>query len=48
MLWRVSVYSINWGGGVDWVASHPPFGEAKKKDLKIVSEYYDREKGKHS
>jgi len=23
-------------GGVDWVASHPPFGEAKQKKLKKV------------
>jgi len=33
---------------VDWVASHPPFGEAKNKKIEKDCEYYDRNKGKPS
>ena len=34
-------------GGLDWVASHPPLGEAKQK-IEKDCEYFGRNKGKHS
>ena len=33
---------------VDWMVSHPPFGEAKCKYIGRKSEYYGRNKGKQS
>lgn len=28
--------SMRWGGGLDWMASHPPFKEAKSKKLESI------------
>ena len=36
------------GGSIGWLATHPPFGEAKtKKKIEKDSEYYGRNKAKH-
>lgn len=36
------------GGGLDWVASHPPIGEAKKEKHEKDWEYFGRNKGKNA